>query len=114
MAALRRLPQASIRQAVLDEWNSRCQPGRVREPAKYLFGLLQRAQNGHFNGNQTPGSIMTGAAVEPLISGAHRPADLPDMPPRTPESRALARQSLASLQSLLRPALSRIKPTDNE
>jgi len=113
MEALKRLPQASIRQAVLDEWCSRCQRGEVRNPPKYLFGLLKRAQKGDFNESLTPGQVTAGAAAEPLISAAHRPAVLPEAPPRTPESRALARQQLASIQSLLQPALSRLKPADD-
>lgn len=111
--ALMRLPQADTRQAVLDEWDSRCRNSDVRDPAKYLFGLLKRAQSGQFNGSLPQTPTEAGAAVEPLISAAHLPAVLPDAPPCTPESRALAHQHLANIQSLLRPALSRLKPADD-
>lgn len=36
------------RQAVLDEWNMRCRIGPVRNPAGYLFGIIQKAIRGEF------------------------------------------------------------------
>lgn len=52
------------RQAVLDEWAARCRSSAVRNPAGYLFGIIQKAirgefkawagQAGHENGPTTP------------------------------------------------------------
>ncbi|MBX6319035.1 MULTISPECIES: STY4528 family pathogenicity island replication protein [Pseudomonadota] len=36
------------RQAVLDEWAARCRGSTVRNPAGYLFGIIQRAIRGEF------------------------------------------------------------------
>lgn len=37
-----------LRQAVLDEWAARCRNTQVRNPAGYLFGIIQKAMHGHF------------------------------------------------------------------
>ncbi|WP_127446533.1 MULTISPECIES: STY4528 family pathogenicity island replication protein [Xanthomonas] len=39
----------SVRQAVLDEWEARCRASSIRNPAGYLFGIIQRAIRGEFN-----------------------------------------------------------------
>ena len=36
------------RQAVLDEWDARCRAGKIRHPAAYLFGIVQKALRGKF------------------------------------------------------------------
>ncbi|MBS0417998.1 MAG: hypothetical protein JSR66_09815 [Proteobacteria bacterium] len=48
LATLQQLPQP-MRQAVLEEWAARCETATVRHPARYLFGLIQRALRGEFN-----------------------------------------------------------------
>ncbi|HBO7164675.1 TPA: hypothetical protein L4967_006167 [Pseudomonas aeruginosa] len=40
---------AALRQAVLDEWATRCGSRGIRNPAGYLFGIIQRAIHGEFN-----------------------------------------------------------------
>ncbi len=40
---------AALRQAVLDEWAARCSNHGIRNPAGYLFGIIQRAIHGEFN-----------------------------------------------------------------
>lgn len=40
---------APLRQAVLDEWDARCAKQAIRNPAAYLFGIIQRAIQGEFN-----------------------------------------------------------------
>ena len=40
---------ASLRQDVLDEWATRCANHGIRNPAGYLFGIIQRAIHGEFN-----------------------------------------------------------------
>ena len=37
-----------LRQAVLDEWDTRCRNSAVRNPAGYLFGIIQKAIRGEF------------------------------------------------------------------
>lgn len=37
-----------LRQAVLDEWTARCRDTQIRNPAGYLFGIIQKALHGHF------------------------------------------------------------------
>jgi len=41
--------ESTQRQAVLDEWDVRCRSSVVRNPAGYLFGIIQRAIRGEFN-----------------------------------------------------------------
>ncbi|MEH6498304.1 MAG: STY4528 family pathogenicity island replication protein [Pseudoalteromonas distincta] len=48
MVALQQV-EASLRQAVLDEWEERCRGSNIRNPAGYLFGIIQRAIRGEFN-----------------------------------------------------------------
>jgi hypothetical protein len=48
MVALQQV-DASLRQAVLDEWAERCRGSAIRNPAGYLFGIIQRAIRGEFN-----------------------------------------------------------------
>ena len=40
---------AALRQAVLDEWAARCGKHGIRNPAGYLFGIIQRAMRGEFD-----------------------------------------------------------------
>lgn len=37
-----------LRQSVLDEWAVRCSDGNIRNPAGYLFGIIQKAVRGEF------------------------------------------------------------------
>ncbi|AKH70532.1 hypothetical protein IMCC21906_02890 [Spongiibacter sp. IMCC21906] len=48
LAALRQVDE-KLQQAVLDEWTVRCLSGDVRNPAGYLFGIIQKAIRGEFN-----------------------------------------------------------------
>jgi len=41
--------ESALRQTVLDEWDVRCRGSSVRNPAGYLFGIIQRAIRGEFN-----------------------------------------------------------------
>lgn len=43
-----------LQQAVLDEWTVRCCDGNVRNPAGYLFGIIQKAIRGEFNACASP------------------------------------------------------------
>lgn len=48
MVALQQVEE-SMRQPVLDEWVARCKGNSIRNPAGYLFGIIQRAIRGEFN-----------------------------------------------------------------
>ncbi|GBQ48351.1 STY4528 family pathogenicity island replication protein [Acidomonas methanolica] len=47
LAALR-ATDTSGHQAIFDEWDARCRAGVVRNPAGYLFGIVQKALRGEF------------------------------------------------------------------
>jgi hypothetical protein len=88
---------ASIRQAVIDEWAGRCADGAIRNPAGYLFGIIQRAIKGEFNAlvgeQQSAGS-------SPPPSPPPRPAQPPTPPPQR-ASPEVARQHLAHIRELM-------------
>jgi hypothetical protein len=48
LAALQQVEE-SLRQAVLDEWDARCRASTIRNPAGYLFGIIQKALRGEFH-----------------------------------------------------------------
>lgn len=80
----------SVRQAVLDEWEARCRASSIRNPAGYLFGIIQRAIRGEFNawaGQNQP--------------KATQPATAPTEPPKVaaPE---VAQEHIARLREMLR------------
>jgi hypothetical protein len=39
----------TLHQAILDEWDARCRANTVRNPASYLFGIVQKALRGDFH-----------------------------------------------------------------
>jgi hypothetical protein len=82
----------ALRQAVLDEWAARCRNSAVRNPAGYLFGIIQKAIRGEFKA----------WAGE---SASAPPAPPPPAPSSPPASRAtdpeVARAYLAKLRSAL-------------
>lgn len=39
---------AELHQAIIDEWDARCRASSVRNPAGYLFGIIQKAMKGEF------------------------------------------------------------------
>jgi len=86
---------ASLRQAVLDDWATRCRNHGVRNPAGYLFGIIQRAIHGEFNAwAKNDGS-----------SAPAGPNERP--PPPSPQPRAkpvppeVAKQHIERLRNLL-------------
>lgn len=53
--------ELSLQQAVLDEWDARCETQSIRHPAGYLFGIIQKALRGEFHlfaAHQDPGAIL--------------------------------------------------------
>jgi len=86
---------AALRQAVLDEWATRCSSHGIRNPAGYLFGIIQRAIHGEFNAwakKDTPS-----APVPPN----ERPPPPPSQPQGKPVPPEVARQHIERLRKLL-------------
>lgn len=84
----------SLRQAVLDEWAARCGNHGIRNPAGYLFGIIQRALRGEFNAwakQADPAPATPAAARAP-----------PPEPPRNVVPPEVARQHIERLRDLLR------------
>lgn len=97
LAALRRL-DASDQQAVLDEWDARCRRSTIRNPAGYLFGIIQKAAQGEFR-------AWAGQAVSPppVASPPAPPAVATPAPASKPATPEVVQQHIAQLRDLLRP-----------
>ena len=89
LVALQQVDEAQ-RQAVLDEWAARCHNSAVRNPAGYLFGIIQKAIRGEFKA-WAGESASAAPASPPSSPPASRAAD--------PE---VARAYLAQLREALR------------
>jgi hypothetical protein len=96
LSALQQVEE-SLRQAVLDEWESRCRASTVRNPAGYLFGIVQKALRGEFHASvgharqrTSDGSPSTSA---PATSAPSQPSQV---------TREVALEHIARLRSLLR------------
>ncbi len=72
-----------IQQPVLDEWTARCHASAVRNPAAYLFGLIQRALRGEFHAWAGHHPIKPSG---PSMPESKRTADAPTHP--SPETAA--------------------------
>ena len=92
LVALQQVDEAQ-RQAVLDEWAARCHNSAVRNPAGYLFGIIQKAIRGEFKAWAGESASAPPAPPSPAPSSppASRAAD-PDV----------ARAYLAQLREALR------------
>ncbi len=89
---------ASLRQAVLDEWAARCSNHGIRNPAGYLFGIIQRAIHGEFN------AWAKKDAPSPPVPPNERsspPAPPPSQPQGKPVPPEVARQHIERLRKLL-------------
>ena len=95
LATLQRI-EPEVRQAVLDEWQARCDAGGVQRPDAYLFGILQKALRGDFHPWATQNTPRPSASTPP---------EPPAPPPLSPEERQArldnARRHLAELRELL-------------
>lgn len=80
----------NLRQAVLDEWQIRCDAGGIQQPAAYLFGILQKALRGDFHPWAKPRRT-TPAARAPT----------PTSPEQEQQRVEYAQQHLAQLRQLL-------------
>lgn len=88
LAALQTV-DTDLHQAVLDEWNARCRASTVRNPAGYLFGIIQKAMRGEFRAwaGQKTSSVTTSPQPEE---------------PRQPVDPEVAQVHIARLRSMLR------------
>lgn len=99
LAAMRQVAQEQ-RQAVVDEWAARCRDSAVRNPAGYLFGLIQRAMRGEFKAWAGAG---VGKSPAPDIpTPPPRPPPPPPAPAPKPASPEVARAHLERLRAILR------------
>ena len=96
MVALQQVDE-SLRQAVLDEWDARCRNSAVRNPAGYLFGIIQKAIRGEFKAWAGEGAS---PSTPPPPHAPPRPAEPPPPAPNGP-GREAARAYLAKLRSTL-------------
>ena len=85
----------TLQQAVLDEWAARCQAGGIRNPAGYLFGVIQKAIKGDFHA--WAGQREQPSTTPPVASPATAPT-----PSSRPADPVAAKVHLARLHSLLR------------
>ena len=92
LVALQQVDEAQ-RQAVLDEWAARCGGSTVRNPAGYLFGIIQKAIRGEFKAWAGESASAPPAARPPASAPTSSPA------PASPE---VARAYLAQLREALR------------
>lgn len=89
LAALQSVEQG-LHQAVLDEWDVRCNERQVRNPAGYLFGIIQKALRGEF---------------QPWVGKKPEkkpPDEAPDAQPYTPVSPEVAQAYVNRLRSILK------------
>lgn len=86
----------SQRQAVLDEWAARCRNSTVRNPAGYLFGIIQKAIRGEFKAWAGENGATPAATPPPASAPAPAPAE------SRPADPAVARAYLDRIRSSLR------------
>ena len=74
LVALQQVDEAQ-RQAVLDEWAARCRNSAVRNPAGYLFGIIQKAIRGEFKAWASEAAAAPPAPRPPAPAHAGHPAE---------------------------------------
>jgi hypothetical protein len=99
---------AALHQAILDEWDARCRAAStvscaVRNPAGYLFGIIQKALRGEFHawaGKEPDNPLETPEAPEnPAAKVQAEPKPVAEAKPASAEA---AQKYLAQLKSILR------------
>jgi hypothetical protein len=99
MIALQQVDETQ-RQAVLDEWAARCGDSKVRNPAGYLYGIVQKALRGDFKA-WVAQEVNTGRDSPEVVDKAlNQTTASPPSP--APVSREAARAHLARLGSILK------------
>ena len=81
-----------LHQALLDEWDARCNGSTIRNPAGYLFGIIQKAMRGEFR--------VWASQKAPAVPARNEPP--PDPTPRIPVDPEVAKAHVARLRALLR------------
>jgi hypothetical protein len=87
---------SAVQQLVLDEWAIRCHSSTVRNPAGYLFGIIQKALRGDFH------AWAGQRAQEPAPGAASVSATSPEHAPKETRSE-IAGRHIAKLRTMLRP-----------
>jgi hypothetical protein len=95
MVALQQVEETQ-RQAVLDEWAARCRSSTVRNPAGYLFGIIQKAIRGEFKVWAGEGESAPPQPRPPAPASPSQPA------PSNGPDREVARAYLTQLRATLR------------
>jgi len=100
--------EPGLQQKVLDQWAARCASTDVRNPAGYLFGMIQKAQRGEFNqGSEHRAGKMTSTAQSgTVIAASTRKMLVDDIPihrskPKA-ESLVTGREGVRSIMALLK------------
>lgn len=99
--------EPGLQQKVLDQWAARCVSAEVRNPAGYLFGMIQKAQRGEFNqaSDNVGGNALSSARSVPGKAVAARVPHLAhtlmqrDKP--TSESLVAGREGMNAIMALL-------------
>jgi hypothetical protein len=75
LMALRQVDSGQ-QQAVLDEWAARYREGKLRNPAGYLFGIIQKAIRGEFKAwmGQNAGVAQDASREDDKIIATEKPA----------------------------------------
>ncbi|KMN22217.1 STY4528 family pathogenicity island replication protein [Pseudomonas helleri] len=84
---------AELHQAIIDEWDARCRASSVRNPAGYLFGIIQKAMKGEFRA--WTGQEKSSPPVSPPPQPQPQPQPIQAVDPE------VARENIARLRSLL-------------
>jgi hypothetical protein len=82
----------TMQQAVLDEWAARCEGAGIRNPAGYLFGIIQKAIQGEF-------TSWAGQDKQTTVSSSQLPTTTPTQSLSSPEA---VQRHITKLRSLLR------------
>ncbi len=94
-----------LQNQVLEQWAQRCDRQVMRNPAGYLFGMIDRARNGEFNqfGQTGVGRDACGAGRGESRAVSRQPEVVaqPKQPP-SDEARALARLAMADMMEIMR------------
>lgn len=100
--------QPGLQQKVLDQWAARCVSAEVRNPAGYLFGMIQKAQRGEFNqgsdngGGNTPPNARSGSGRAVSARVPHLSETLIQRDKPTSESLLAGREGMNAIKALLR------------
>lgn len=92
----------SLQQAVLDEWDARCQASQVRNPAGYLFGIIQKALQGEFKAWASQGNEADVVPPAPTAASPPVPAAPSSTPVAPRASREVVQAHIAQIRKILR------------